>query len=117
MTSVRDEIAALEEQLRQAELGPDPDFFRVYVDDEMVFVADGKVAQPKEMIVQAHTPGKGQKFTRVDMSDMKIVEHGSTVVVTCQGEYEGPNGAIVLKYLRIWARKSDGWRIVAGAMI
>lgn len=117
MPSVTEEIQALEEELRQAELGPDPRFFQTYLDDAMVFVAEGKVSQPKAKIVEAHTPGKGQKFTRVEMTEMNIVDHGNTAVVTCSGTYEGPAGTHALRYLRIWARKADGWRIVAGSMI
>lgn len=117
MSSVQQEIGRLEEQLRLAELGPDPQFFEKHIDDEMTFVAGGQAAKPKKQIVEAHQPGKGQKFTRVEMSDMTIIDHGSTAVVTCQGTYEGPNGTHVLKFMRVWAKKSDGWRIVAGAMI
>jgi ketosteroid isomerase-like protein len=118
-SSVKSEIAALEEALRQAELGPDPNFFATHVDDEMIFVAGGQAAQPKAMIVEAHTPGtgKGQKFTRVEMSEMRIIDQGTAAVVTCKGEFEGPNGTQMLKFMRVWVKKPEGWRIVAGAMI
>src|SRR6185369_5663025 len=95
MSSVQKEIEELEEQLRQAELGPDPEFFQTHIDDYMIFVAESKAARPKAMIVEAHRPGKGQKFTRVEMSEMTILDHGSTAVVTCTGTYEGPNGTHV----------------------
>jgi len=117
MNSVESEIASLEEGLRQAELGPDPEFFEKHVDDKMVFISDGQASQPKAHIVEAHRPGKGQKFTRVEMSDMTILDQGTAAVVTCTGTYESSNGTIVLKFMRVWVRKVDGWKIVAGSMI
>jgi len=117
MISVKSEIESLEEQLKQAELGPDPEFFEKHIDDEMVFVSEGQASRPKQQIIEMHRPGKGEKFDRVEMSNMMIVEHGATAVVTCQGIYEGPGGTHVLKFMRVWAKKSDGWKIIAGSMI
>jgi len=116
MTSVESEIASLEESLRQAELGPDPEFFERYVDDNMVFISDSKASRPKAHIVEAHRPGKGQKFTRVEMSDMIIVDHGVAAVVTCTGTYEGPSGTHVLNFMRVWIKNGDEWKIVAGSV-
>ena len=116
MTSVESEIASLEESLRQAELGPDPNFFERHVDDNMVFIADGQASRPKAHIVEAHRPGKAQKFTRVEMSDMIIVDQGVAAVVTCTGTYEGPNGTQVLKFMRVWVNNGDDWKVVAGSM-
>ena len=43
MNAVRDDIAALEERLRQAELGPDPKFFEEVLADDVVLVGqDGE---------------------------------------------------------------------------
>ena len=92
MSIVRTEIAALEERLRLAELGPDPKYFEDALADGVVLVSqDGQLAF-KQKVVEAHRPGKGPKFTRVETSDMKIVDHGSAAVVTCQGTYEGSAG-------------------------
>lgn len=49
---------------------------------------DGEPAKAK--VVAAHRPGAGPKFTKVEMSDFKIVDHGDAAVVTCKGSYEGP---------------------------
>jgi hypothetical protein len=117
MISVQTEIESLEERLKQAELGPDPEFFEKHIDDDMVFVVNGQTSKPKTLIVEAHRPGKGQKFTRVEMSDMTIIDQGSAAVVTCQGTYEGPEGTHVLKFMRVWCKKPDGWKIIAGSMI
>jgi hypothetical protein len=106
------EIRELEERLRLAELGPDASFFETYLDENVLL--DGKRA--KAMVVEAHRPGGSAKFTRVEMRDFELIDHGAVVVVTCEGEYEGPKGRFRLRFLRIWARKPEGWRIVAGTV-
>jgi ketosteroid isomerase-like protein len=115
--SVQDEIAALEEQLRQAELGPDPKFFETHLADDAVLVSQGgEAAIAKSQIVEAHRPGAGPKFTRVEMSDMTIIDHGTAAVVTCKGVYEGPQGVVTLKFMRVWLKKNNQWQIVAGSI-
>jgi len=116
MNSVKREIAALEERLRLAELGPDPAFFEETLADEAVLVSDGQPAFAKSKIVEAHRPGKGPKFTRVEMTDVQIVDHGAAAVVTCQGIYEGPQSSAKLKFMRVWLKKNDRWQIVAGSI-
>ncbi len=117
MVTIENEIRDLEERLRQAELGPDPQVFETLLDDSMVLMFDQKICQPKKHIVEAHTPGKGQKFDSVKVSEMEVVEHGDTAVVTCTGEFDGPNGRLVMKFMRVWTKKADdGWKIIAGSM-
>jgi len=84
--------------------------------DEAVLVSDGKPAFAKSKVVEAHRPGKSPKFTRVEMTDMQIIEHGSAAVVTCQGTYEGPQSSTKLKFMRVWLKKNDRWQIVAGSI-
>lgn len=55
------EILALEERLKQAELGPDPEFFQEHLDEKMILVMDQKSVSPKKFIVDAHRPEKGNK--------------------------------------------------------
>lgn len=110
--SVRGEILALEEALRQAELGPDPAFFeRVLADDALL---DGQLAKSK--VVAAHQPGGPAKFTRVEMSNVQLIEHGPAVVVSCNGLYEGPGGSHTLQFMRVWLKKDTGWCIIAGSV-
>jgi hypothetical protein len=112
--SVRDEILALEEQLRLAELGPDPVFFeRVLADDALL---DGQLAKAK--VVAAHQPGGPAKFTSVEMSDFEIHEHGSAAaVVTCTGLYQASQVTHTLKFMRVWLKKADSWQIIAGSVL
>jgi len=110
--SAREEILALEEELRQAELGPDASFFeRVLADDA---VLDGQ--RMKAQVVAAHQASGTAKFSKVEMSDFQLVEHGAdAVVVTCTGVYTAPNATHTLKFMRVWLRRPSGWQIVAGS--
>jgi len=114
---VQNEIAELEERLRHAELAPDPAVFEELLDDNVVLIGEeGRPFFAKQKVVDAHRPGKGPKFTRVDITDVQIVDHGVAAVVTCTGTFEGPQGTFTLKFLRVWARKDGQWRIVAGSV-
>jgi hypothetical protein len=121
MMSVHEEILALEEQLRLAELGPDPAFFERRLADDTVL--DGQLAKSK--VVAAHQPGGPAKFTKVEMSDFRLLEHGPAVVVTCSGVYEGPHGfprrgsrsaSHTLKFMRVWLKRGTDWQLIAGSV-
>lgn len=116
--STRSEILELEEQLRQAELGPDPAFFERALADDIVFA--GQTGQPpmtKAYVVQAHQPKAEAIFTRVEMTEMEIVEHSdAAAVVTCKGTYEGPSGTITLGFMRVWLKRDGRWQIIAVSM-
>ena len=116
MPSTHDEITALEERLRQAELGPDPQFFEEALADDAVLVSQEGAGSAKAKVVDAHRPGKGHKFTRVEMSDLQIVDHGAAAVVTCQGTYQSAQGTFTLKFMRVWLKKNDRWQIVAASV-
>ena len=117
MSRVQNEIAELEERLRIAELGPDAQFFADALADDVVLVdPEGEAALAKSIVVEAHQPGKGPKFTRVEMADRKIVDHGTAAVVTCRGTYETSQGSFTLKFMRVWAKKDDRWQIIAATV-
>ena len=115
--STRAEIEALEERLRRAELGPDPAFFEEALADDVVLVDEqGRPALAKSKVVEAHRPGGPAKFTRVEMRDLQIVDHGSASVVTCQGTFEGPRGSVSLRFMRVWQKRDGRWQIIAGSV-
>jgi ketosteroid isomerase-like protein len=116
MSPVQTEIAALEERLRLAELGPDAAFFEHALADTMVMVSDGQPIAAKQKVVDAHRPGSSAKFTRVEMRNLRIIDHGCAAVVTCEGTYEGPQSTATLKFMRVWVKTDDRWQIVAGTV-
>ena len=117
MSDTHREIEALEEQLRLAELGPDAGFFERVLADRVVLVAeDGRSTLAKAQVVAAHQPGAGPKFTRVEMRDLTIIDHGAAAVVTCRGTYHGATGSATLAFMRVWLRVGPGWQIIAGSV-
>ena len=117
MTKTKKEIAVLEERLRQAELGPDPETFEDLLADNVVLVdQSGTPALAKQKVVEAHRAGNGPKFTSVEASDLQITEHGSVAVVTCTAAFTGPQWSGTLKFMRVWQRKNGRWQIVAGSI-
>jgi len=117
MSDVQTEIRNLEEQLRLAELGPDPDFFERILADDVVLVAEnGRTSLAKAQVVRAHRPGAGPKFTRVEMHDVQIIDHKNAAVVTCRGRYETPSGSVTLHFMRVWQRVGEAWQIIAGSV-
>jgi hypothetical protein len=115
MSDARSEIVLMEERLRLAELGPDPKFFEEVLADQVVLTQDGQVF-PKAKVVQAHQPGAGPKFTRVEMSDMNIIDYGVAAVVTCRGVYEAPGTRVTLKFTRVWLNAGGRWQIIAATV-
>ena len=115
-TTVESVIEALEERLRAAELGPDPAVFQELLADDVVLVSQDGQGFAKARVVEAHQPGNGPKFTRVEMSDLQIIDHDGAVVVTCTGTYETAEKTFNLKLLRVWARKNGYWQIIAGSV-
>ena len=117
MSSVQTEITAMEECLRQAELGRNPEFFEKALADNAVLVSqDGQAGFSKAQVVEAHRPGKGTKFTSVEVSDSGIVDHGNAAVVTSRWTYENAQGRFTLKFMRVWLKKAHGWQIIAGSI-
>ena len=117
MSKARKEIAVLEERLRQAELGPDAETFEDLLADNAVLVDQaGTPALAKRKVVEAHRAGNGPKFTDVEISDLRIEEHGTVAVVTCIGSFKGPQFSGALKFMRVWQRKNGRWQIVAGSI-
>ena len=110
MSSI-DEVRELENQLREAELGPDPAFFdRVISDDALL---DGARAKPR--VLAAHQPGRGPKFTKVEMSEFDFVDHGTAVVVTCKGTYESAQWSGNIRFMRVWLKRDGLWQIIAAS--
>ena len=108
-----DEIKKLEDRLRDAELGPHPEFFEEILDDDFLF--DGERA--KAQIVEAHRPGKGQRFSEVVMSDFEYIDHGAVVVVKCVGHYKSPQWEGSLKFMRVWFKRDGRWKVIAGSIL
>lgn len=92
---------------------PHADFVR---NPDAAVGAKGKESRPRMTRSLSSATRSGAKFTRVEMSDMKIIDHGTAAVVTCRGIYEGPRASASLKFMRVWLKKNNRWKIVAGSI-
>ena len=117
MSKVREEVAAYEERLRLAVLAPDPSGFVELVAESVVLIEpNGTTTFGRAKFAEAHNSGKGQVFSTVQMSNMRIVDHGDTGVVTCKGTYVTEGRTMTLKFMRVWVKKHGRWHIVAGSV-
>ncbi len=117
MSTVSTEIAKLEERLRVAELGPDPKVFEELLDDNMLVLNDaGDPFLAKPTVIAAHQPGRAPKFVDVEITDLHVVDHGQAATVTCRGNYKTADSSFSLKVMRVWLKKNDGWKIIAGTV-
>ena len=57
-----------------------------------------------------------EDFTKVEMRDLQITDHGMAAIVTCTGTYEGPQWSGTLKFMRVWLKRDGQWRIIAGSV-
>ena len=118
MSTIEIEIAALEDRLRVGELGPDADVFAELLADQAVLIGeDGEPFLAKAKVVEAHHPGKGPKFTRVEIADLKIVPHDNAAVVTCKGTYYTGETSMTLKFMRVWLKTDNRWQMIAGSVL
>ena len=64
-----------------------------------------------------HQPTGGPKFTSVETRDLKIVAHGDTAIVTCEGGFTPPDRTPVsLHILRVWQKTGDRWQIIGASI-
>ena len=112
-----DSLRAAENALRRAQLEGDAAAIERLVDDALVFTGpDGRV-YGKHDDVDAHRKG-WVRITRLEPSDERIQQFGDIAVVSVQmemaGTFQGTPFGGPHRYTRVWCRRPDGWRIVAG---
>ena len=117
--STEDEILACESQLRQAQLTADVAALERLLDDALVFTAiDGTIASKSDDLA-LHRSGR-LRITRMDPSDRRVLHLGATSVVsvrmTAEAILDGVTVAGPLRYTRVWHKRADSWRVVAGHM-
>ncbi len=117
--SIDDEILACEAELRRAQLAADVAALDRLLDDVLVFTnIDGTLASKADDL-SAHRSGR-LRITRMDPSDRRMLHLGTTSVVSVRMNAEAiMNGVPVtatLRYTRIWHKRTEGWRLVAGHM-
>jgi ketosteroid isomerase-like protein len=114
-----EEILACEEALRHAQLTSDVAALDRLLDDSLFFTGLDGALVTKLDDLSLHRSGR-LRITRMQPRDRRLVVLGDTSVVNVLMEAEALiNGATVagmLRYTRIWHKRPEGWRVVAGHM-
>lgn len=112
-------IEEYEEQLRRAQLNSDVAVLERLLDDALVFTAlDGRVVGKADDLAM-HRSGR-LRISKMEPTDCRMLDLGEVVVVSVRMDaaalVDGVAAVGPLRYTRIWTRRPDGWRIVAGHM-
>ncbi|MEP6781089.1 MAG: nuclear transport factor 2 family protein [Gemmatimonadaceae bacterium] len=111
-------IQRLEADLRAAQLSGDVDALDRLIDDTLLFTGpDGSLATKADDLV-LHRSG-AVRFSTYEPSELQWQAVTPDVVVVAlrtrlAGFFHGQSFAGDYRYTRVWARRGDGWRIVAG---
>ena len=111
------EVAAAEEELRQAMLASDVAVLDKLLDDALVFtLIDGQMIG-KAADVDSHRSG-AINFHILDPSEQIIQCHGDAAVVSVRMNATGLMGSdafdSALRFTRFWLQKPAGWQLVGG---
>jgi ketosteroid isomerase-like protein len=117
--SIDNEILACEAELRQAQLTGDVTALDRLLDDLLLFTNIDGTLSSKSDDLSLHRSGR-LRITRMDPSDRRLLHLEATSVVSVRMNAEAVmDGALIsatLRYTRIWHKRRDGWRLVAGHM-
>ena len=115
--SAKEQVAALEEQWRVAQLAGDTGTMSKMLSDDYVGISmtgevDTKAQQLRRVI------DRRMVLTKIKLSDMKVKLVGAVAIVTSQAEVEGTNDGISVRgtyrYTRIYRHLPTGqWRITS----
>lgn len=114
------EIIKLEEDLRQAMLTNDIFALNKLIDDSLIFIAPNGMVATKQMDLDAHR-NKIQKMTELSPSEQQIKIHENFAIVTVKmkitGTYSDFDISGDYRYMRIWKKINDTWKIISGSVV
>lgn len=117
---MKNKIIKLEEELRQAMLNNDTDKLDELIDDSLVFIGPSGLIVSKNMDLEAHKT-KIQKMTLLAPAEQKILIQDDLAIVTVQMNIEGSFAETTIsgnyRYLRIWRKTNDSFKIISGAVV
>jgi ketosteroid isomerase-like protein len=117
--SIDDEILTCEAELRQAQLSGDVAALDRLLDDCLLFTGiDGALAS-KQDDLSLHRSGR-LRITKLDSLDRHMLHLGDISVVSvgmaAAAIMDGTPVSATLRYTRVWHKRPEGWRVVAGHM-
>jgi hypothetical protein len=112
-----DALRAAEAALRQAQLTNDTEALDRLLDESLVFTGPDGALYGKADDLHAHRE-RWLRLTRLEPSEERVQRFGRIAVVSVRMEMAGsfkdaPLGGSY-RYTRIWCKRPEGWRIVAG---
>jgi ketosteroid isomerase-like protein len=117
--SIDDEILACEAGLRQAQLTGDVAELDRLLDDLLVFTSIDGTLVGKQDDLSLHRSGR-LRITRMDPEDRHLLHLGATSVVSvrmnAEAVMDGVPVTATLRYTRVWHKRADAWRLIAGHM-
>lgn len=116
--TIQDTIYQLESELRSAQLHSDVIALDRLIDDALLFTGPDGSIMSKADDLTLHRQGAVQ-FTSHEPHDMQWISVSDDVVVVSlgahlAGRFHGNEFAADFRYTRVWARRLNGWRVVAG---
>ncbi len=111
-------VETLEASLRQAQLDGDVDSLERLIDEDLLFVGPDGVLASKADDLALHRSG-AVRFTSHEPTDLQWrLIAPDVLVVALQAHLEvlvhGQPVSGVYRYTRVWARRGEQWRVVAG---
>ena len=116
---MHEEIRRHEERLRQAMLAGDVAELDRLLDDALLFVGPDTRVYGKADDLALHR-SRTTRFTCLDVRDLRLASHGDAAVVTVEADLAGEHGGAPFagrfRYLRLWAKRPGGWKVVGGSV-
>jgi hypothetical protein len=114
-----DPIVASEAALRQAQLAGDVVALDQLLDDALIFTTIEGTIVRKADDLELHRTGR-MRIHKLEPRDREIMPLGDSAVVLVGMDAEATiDGILVrsyLRYTRVWCKRPQGWRVVAGHM-
>jgi len=114
-----EEILECETELQRAQLASDVDALRRLLGDELVFTSiDGSLATKNDDL-SLHRSGR-LRITRMEPVERRLLHLGVTSIVSVKMDaaavLDGVSMTGMLRYTRVWHKRSGNWQVVAGHM-
>ncbi len=118
MITVDAEIAALEAELRAAQLGANVAVLDRLISDDLLFVGPDGALATKADDLAAYRDGV-MRVSAHEPKELRVRRVGTEVALVAlrtrmAGSYAGVPFSGIAHYTRVWAREDERWRIVGG---
>ncbi|WP_428660070.1 nuclear transport factor 2 family protein [Runella sp.] len=113
-----EEIYQAEQTLYKAQLAGDVAILDTLLADDLLFVGPDGQLYTKEMDLEAHRSRTMSITTLISHEPIiQLMPHTAivTVMIELQGVFAGQPAGGKFRYLRVWTKQQDTWKITAGS--